>query len=42
MFMDCDSAYFYEEINKVEAFGNIYIRQKDTVDLWGGYLEYDM
>jgi lipopolysaccharide export system protein LptA len=41
MFMDCDSAYFYEEINKVEAFGNIYIRQKDTVDLWGGYLEYD-
>lgn len=41
MLMDCDSAYFYEEINKIEAFGKIYIRQKDTVDLWGGYLEYD-
>jgi len=41
MLMDCDSAYFYEEINKIEAFGKIYIRQRDTVDLWGGYLEYD-
>lgn len=41
MLMDCDSAYFYEEINKIEAFGKIYIRQKDTVDLKGGYLEYD-
>lgn len=41
MLMDCDSAYFYEQINKIEAFGKIYIRQRDTLDLWGGYLEYD-
>ena len=41
MLMDCDSAYFYEEVNRIEAFGKIYIRQKDTLDLWGGYLEYD-
>jgi len=41
VYMDCDSARFYEEVNKIEAFGDIYIRQKDTLDLWGGYLEYD-
>jgi lipopolysaccharide export system protein LptA len=41
MFMDCDSARFYEEVNKVEAFGNIYIRQPDTLDLRSEYLEYD-
>lgn len=41
MLMDCDSAYFYEEKNKIEAFGKIYIRQRDSLDLWGGYLEYD-
>jgi len=41
MLMDCDSARFYEDVNKIEAFGDIYIRQRDTVDLWGGYLEYD-
>lgn len=41
MYMDCDSAYFYEEVNRIEAFGNIYIKQQDTLDLWGGYLEYD-
>ncbi|PCJ63116.1 MAG: organic solvent tolerance protein OstA [Bacteroidetes bacterium] len=41
MFMNCDSAYFYEEVNRIEAFGKIHIRQKDTLDLWGGYLEYD-
>jgi lipopolysaccharide export system protein LptA len=39
--MDCDSARFYDEVNRIEAFGNIYIRQKDTMDLWGDYLEYD-
>ena len=41
MFMDCDSARFYEDINKIEAFGNIYIRQKDTLNLWGDAVEYD-
>ena len=41
MFMDCDSARFYENVNKIEAFGDIYIRQRDTLDLWGNYLEYN-
>ncbi|NNJ56483.1 MAG: hypothetical protein HKP14_10135 [Bacteroidia bacterium] len=41
MLMDCDSARFYEDINKIEAFSKIYIRQRDTLDLWGDYLEYD-
>ena len=41
MFMDCDSARFYDKINKIEAFGDIYIRQQDTLDLHGDYLEYN-
>lgn len=41
VFMDCDSAYFYRKENKIEAFGHIYIRQQDTFNLWGDYLEYD-
>lgn len=41
MYMDCDSAYFYRKENKIEAFGNIYIRQRDTLNLWGDYLWYN-
>jgi lipopolysaccharide assembly outer membrane protein LptD (OstA) len=41
MFMDCDSARFYDKANKIEAFGDIYIRQQDTLDLHGDYLEYN-
>ncbi|MFY0644497.1 MAG: hypothetical protein JXR19_08525 [Bacteroidia bacterium] len=41
VYMNCDSAWFYEDVNRIEAFGNIYIRQKDTFDLRGQYLEYD-
>ncbi len=41
VFMNCDSARFYEVINKIEAFGHIYIKQQDTLNLWGEYLEYD-
>lgn len=39
--MNCDSAWFYEDKNQVEAFGNIYIRQLDTFDLRGNYLIYN-
>lgn len=39
--MDCDSAYFFRKDNRLEAYGDIYIRQKDTFNLWGDYLEYD-
>lgn len=41
MHMYCDSARFYELQNRVEAFGDIYINQPDTLDLWGDYLDYD-
>lgn len=41
VFMDCDSAWFYHDENKVEAYGRIYIRQLDTLNLWGDYLLYN-
>ena len=41
VYMDCDSAWFYENQNRIEAFGNIYIRQRDTLNLWGQHLDYD-
>lgn len=41
VYMDCDSAYFYEDENKIEAFSNIYVRQKDTLNLWGDYILYN-
>jgi len=39
-YMNCDSAYLYQNSNEVEAFGNIYIRQGDTLHLYGDYLYY--
>lgn len=41
VYMDCDSAWFYHAENKIEAFGRIYIRQQDTLNLWGEYLLYN-
>jgi len=41
VYMNCDSAYFFRKENKINAFGHIYIRQQDTLNLWGDYLEYD-
>jgi len=38
MLMDCDSARFYEDVNKIEAFGDIYIRQKRYTRLVGKVL----
>jgi lipopolysaccharide export system protein LptA len=40
-FMDCDSAWFYRKENRIEAYGHIYIRQQDTLNLWGEYLDYN-
>ncbi len=39
-YMNCDSAYLYQVSNEVEAFGHIYIRQGDTLHLYGDYLHY--
>lgn len=38
--MYCDSAWLYNKQNRIEAFENVRIRQGDTLDLWGDYLEY--
>jgi lipopolysaccharide export system protein LptA len=40
-YMFCDSAYFYEGENYIEAFGNIHINQNDTVHIWGKKLIYN-
>lgn len=41
MFMYCDSAYLYEAINSVEAFGNVRMEQGDTLFVYADYLDYD-
>lgn len=40
-YMFCDSAYFYEMSNTLEAFGNVRIEQGDTLFIYGRYLHYD-
>ena len=39
-FMSCDSAYYYANENKIEAFSKIHIWQGDTLSLKGNYLIY--
>ena len=39
--MYCDSAYFYSELNSLDAFSNIYINQGDTLFLYGDELNYN-
>ncbi len=39
--LDCDSAYFYTDSNKVDAFGHVQILQGDTLNLWGDRIKYD-
>lgn len=41
VYMDCDSAYFYEAKNSFEAFGNIKLQQGDTLFIYGDWLFYD-
>ncbi len=41
VFMNCDSAYYYQNKNQVRAFGKIHIQQGDTLHLYGNYLFYD-
>ena len=40
IYMDCDSAYFYTERNAVDAFGNVFIRQGDSLDIYADSLKY--
>ncbi|MEO0639960.1 MAG: OstA-like protein, partial [Bacteroidota bacterium] len=37
----CDSAYFYETENKIEAFGRVRIEMSDSVFLYGDRFAYD-
>lgn len=38
--MYCDSAYLYDKSNSLDAFGNVHIKQGDTLNLYGDRLEY--
>lgn len=40
-YMYCDSAYFYELTNSLEAFSNVRMEQGDTLFVYGDYLFYD-
>ena len=40
-YMYCDSAYFFEATNSVEAFSNVRMEQGDTLFVYGNYLFYD-
>jgi hypothetical protein len=39
-FLYCDSAYFFETSNNVEAFGKIHIKVSDTLNIYGDKLIY--
>ena len=39
--MYCDSAYFFEATNSLEAFSNVRMEQGDTLFVYGNYLFYD-
>jgi lipopolysaccharide export system protein LptA len=41
IFMYCDSAYFYSEDNKLDAFSNVHIKQGDTLHIYSDSLYYD-
>ena len=40
-YMYCDSAYFYEASNSLDAFGNVRMEQGDTLFVYGDVLFYD-
>lgn len=40
-YMYCDSAYFFEKTNSLEAFCNVRMEQGDTLFMYGDYLFYD-
>ena len=40
-YMYCDSAYFYESTNSLDAFGNVKMEQGDTLFVYGDVLFYD-
>ncbi len=41
LFMNCDSAWYYDDTNQVLAYSNIHIWQGDTLHIRGQYLTYN-
>lgn len=41
MFMYCDSAYFYEKTNSLDAFSNVRMEQGDTLFIYADELNYN-
>jgi lipopolysaccharide export system protein LptA len=41
VYMYCDSAYVNQNTRRVRAFSKVHIKQADTLDLYGNYLNYD-
>lgn len=41
VFLYCDSAYFYDERNAIDAFSNVHVVQGDSLNLYGDLLKYD-
>lgn len=41
LYMYCDSAYYFDQRNSFEAFGNVRMEQGDTLFLYGDHLYYD-
>ena len=39
--LSCDSAVFYQNKNKMKAFGNVEINQADTLHMYSDFLEYN-
>ena len=39
--LTCDSAYFYQELNSVKAFGHVHYKQGDTLSLDCDHGDYD-
>lgn len=39
--MFCDSAWYYDKLNSIDAFGHIHILQGDTLSLYGDKLNYN-
>lgn len=40
-YMFCDSAWFFDDSNTIQAYNNVRIKQGDTILLVGKYLEYN-
>lgn len=41
MNMTCDSAHFFMEQNRLDAYGHVFIQQGDSLRMWSDFLTYD-